>query len=66
VKAVTRVALVCFIAQAVCLFAYGAMHILLSPKERFLSECEEMYPYLDCWERWQREHPMPDDYGRQP
>jgi hypothetical protein len=34
-----------------------------SPKDKFMNDCRDKYDIVDCYNRWQREHPMPDDYG---
>lgn len=62
----TRVAIGCVLLIGLWLCAYGGVRLLLSPRQRWLSECGETYTEVDCWERWQREHPMPDSYGREP
>lgn len=65
-KLFMRIAAACAVPVLLWLCVYVGERFLLSPKQRFMGECTDIYSEIDCWERWSREHPMPESYGREP
>lgn len=59
-----QVCLVVVICSAVGVLTWLLVGWVLSPRQRFVGDCSEIYNVADCEQRWEREHPMPDDYGK--
>jgi hypothetical protein len=52
------------VAAAVLALAWLVIRWSRSPYQRFVGDCSETYNVSDCHMRWEREHRMPDDYGK--